>query len=162
MYIDEVQDFLRLPTNLADALATARSLRAGFTLAHQYGGQLPKAMHEAVAANARSRICFQLSVADARAVTAGQSVLAAEDFMSLPAYAVYAQLVRDNTVQPWVSASTAPPPRETSDPDAIRQSSREQYGQPLQAVEAAFLELLDPIAAESDQPATFGRKARRP
>lgn len=161
VYIDEVQDFLRLPTNLADALATARSLRAGFTLAHQYGAQLPKAMHEAVAANARSRICFQLSVADARAMTAGQSVLAAEDFMSLPAYAVYAQLVRDNTVQPWVSAATAPAPRETSDPDAVRQSSREQYGQPLQAVEAAFLELLDPIAAESDQPATFGRKARR-
>ncbi|MCA4994231.1 type IV secretory system conjugative DNA transfer family protein [Tsukamurella tyrosinosolvens] len=162
VYIDEVQDFLRLPTNLADALATARSLRAGFTLAHQYGAQLPKAMHEAVAANARSRICFQLSTADARAMTVGQSVLAPEDFMSLPAYAVYAQLVRDNTVQPWLSAATAPPPRETSDPDAIRQSSREQYGQPLQAVEAAFLELLDPIAADSDQPATFGRKARRP
>ena len=161
VYIDEVQDFLRLPTNLADALATARSLRAGFTLAHQYGAQLPKPMHDAVAANARSRICFQLSAPDARLMTAGQSTLAPEDFMSLPAYAVYAQLVRDNTAQPWVSASTAPPPAETSDPGAVRRSSRERYGQPLDTVEAAFMALVDPPAADTEQPVSFGRKARR-
>ncbi len=43
VYIDEVQDYLRLPTDLGDALATARSLGAGFHLAHQYEKQLPPA-----------------------------------------------------------------------------------------------------------------------
>lgn len=161
--IDEVQDFLRLPTDLADALATARSLRAGFTLAHQYGAQLPKAMHDAVAANARSRICFQLAAADAGAMVAGQSQLVPEDFTSLPAHHIYASLVRDNTVQPWVSAVTAPPPPITSDPDEVRHRSRHAYGQPLQAVEAAFMELLDPVRATDEAaPVSFGRKARRP
>nr|WP_245548969.1 hypothetical protein [Nocardia exalbida] len=49
VYIDEVQDYLRLPTDLGDALATARSLRAGFHMAHQYqkrahadAGRIPK------------------------------------------------------------------------------------------------------------------------
>ena len=34
VFIDEVQDYLRLPTDLGDALAQARGLGVGFTLAH--------------------------------------------------------------------------------------------------------------------------------
>lgn len=165
VYVDEVQDFLRLPTDLADALATARSLRAGFTLAHQYGAQLPKPMLDAVKANARSRICFQLSDADAKDMVAGQRLLVPEDFTALAAYHVYARLVRNNAVQPWASAVTAPPPGITSDPENIRRRSREQYGQPLDEIEAGFAALLDPLlgAAPADTPPqTYGRKARRP
>ena len=80
IYIDEVQDYLRLPTDLGDALATARSLGAGFHLAHQYEKQLPPAMADAFRNNARSRICFQLQAGDAKEMTAGQSVLSVEDF----------------------------------------------------------------------------------
>jgi hypothetical protein len=65
LYIDEVQDYLRLPTDLADALAQARGLGVGFTLAHQFLGQLSPAMRAAVLANARSRVCFQLGLDDA-------------------------------------------------------------------------------------------------
>ncbi len=48
VYIDEVQDYLALPTDLADALSQARSLGVGFTLAHQYRGQLPPALRAGV------------------------------------------------------------------------------------------------------------------
>ncbi len=41
MYIDELQDYLSLPTDLSDALAQARGLGLGLTLAHQYFDQLP-------------------------------------------------------------------------------------------------------------------------
>ncbi|WP_256277902.1 type IV secretory system conjugative DNA transfer family protein [Mycolicibacterium grossiae] len=92
VYIDEAQDYLRLPTDLADALATARSLGAGFHLAHQYEKQLPPAMLEAFRSNARSRICFQLPAGDARDMAAGQSVLSPEDFTALPAHSIYASL----------------------------------------------------------------------
>jgi hypothetical protein len=153
VYIDEVQDYLRLPTDLGDALATARSLGAGFHLAHQYEKQLPIAMLDAFRNNARSRVCFQLHPGDAKDMAAGQSVISIEDFTTLPAYHVYASLVRDNAVQPWASGVTNSPPPTTSDANEIRRLSRDHYGQPLDQIEAGFTELLsgsDEAASGSD------------
>jgi len=143
VYIDEVQDYLRLPTDLGDALATARSLGAGFHLAHQYEKQLPPAMLDAFRNNARSRVCFQLQAGDAKEMTAGQSVLSIEDFTRLPAHHVYASLVRENAVQPWASGVTKPAPAPSSSPADIRRLSRERYGQPLADIEASFIALVD-------------------
>ncbi|UGT64432.1 type IV secretory system conjugative DNA transfer family protein [Nocardia asteroides] len=162
VYIDEVQEYLNLPTDLDDALATARSLKAGFHLAHQFESQLPKRMLDAFRNNARSRICFQLGADDAKSMAAGQSALTAEDFGALPAHTVYARLIRDNTPQLWASGVTAAPPPITSDPAEIRRLSREQYGQPLDEIEAGFAELLHPSgqAGQGDM-ARHGRRARR-
>lgn len=55
-YIDEVQDYLHLPTGIADLLAQARGLGLGLTLAHQHLGQLPPVLRDGVLANARSRV----------------------------------------------------------------------------------------------------------
>ncbi|HKP39464.1 type IV secretory system conjugative DNA transfer family protein [Mycobacterium sp.] len=164
VYIDEVQDYLRLPTDLGDALATARSLGAGFHLAHQYEKQLPPAMLDAFRNNARSRICFSLRPGDAKEMVAAQSVLSVEDFTTLPAHHIYASLVRDNAVQPWASGITNPPPPVTSDPDEIHRLSRERYGQPLDEIEAGFAELLTG-ANDTDTPdgmAAAKRRRRQP
>ncbi|WP_018599353.1 type IV secretory system conjugative DNA transfer family protein [Mycobacterium sp. 155] len=160
VYIDEVQDYLRLPTDLGDALATARSLGAGFHLAHQYEKQLPPAMLDAFRNNARSRVCFQLQAGDAKEMTAGQSVLQVEDFTRLRAHHVYASLVRDNAVQPWASGVTKPAPAATVDPAAIRRLSRERYGQPLADIEAAFIALVEG-AGSTDSPTDIGAPRRR-
>ncbi|MFH5227294.1 type IV secretory system conjugative DNA transfer family protein [Antrihabitans spumae] len=157
VYVDEVQDFLRLPTDLSDALATSRSLGAAFHLAHQYREQLSPSMRAAFEANARSRVCFQLSATDAKAMAAGQSVLSHEDFNALPAYQVYASLVQDNTVQPWASGVTLPPPPVSSDPDDIRARSRAKFGQPLDEIEAGFADLL--IDDRPDE-SVIGRRRR--
>ena len=160
IYIDEVQDYLRLPTDLGDALATARSLKAGFHLAHQYEKQLPPSMLDAFKNNARSRICFQLQSGDAKDMASGQSVLAPEDFGSLPAHHIYASLIRDNSVQPWASGVTRPAPPITSDPDDIRRHSEAKYGQPLDKIEAGFAALLDGVNANADG-ADIGTPRRR-
>ncbi|MFN3006658.1 type IV secretory system conjugative DNA transfer family protein [Mycolicibacterium wolinskyi] len=160
IYIDEVQDYLKLPTDLGDALATARSLGAGFHLAHQYQKQLPPAMLDAFKNNARSRICFQLHAGDAKDMAAGQSVLTPEDFSSLPAHHVYASLVRNNTVQPWASGITRRPPEPTSDPDDIRRRSLQRYGQPLDEIEAGFAALLD-TATTGGPDSEIGQPRRR-
>jgi hypothetical protein len=158
--VDEVQHYLRLPTDLANALATSRGLGASFFLAHQYRAQLPAAMLAALDANARSRVAFQLAKADAAAFAAGDPTIDAEDFMALPAFNVYASLVRDGAVTPWASGRTVPPSPETSDPAAIRQRSREQFGQPLSEVEAGFATLLDASDVAPDEP-VGGRRPRR-
>lgn len=161
VYIDEVQDYLRLPTDLGDALATARSLGAGFHLAHQYEKQLPPSMLDAFRNNARSRVCFQLQAGDAKEMTAGQSVLAIEDFTRLPAHHVYASLVRDNAVQPWASGVTKPAPATSSSPADIRRRSRERYGQPLADIEAGFTALIEGAATEGTDDIGAPRSRRR-
>ncbi|MFF0492854.1 type IV secretory system conjugative DNA transfer family protein [Nocardia sp. NPDC004068] len=158
VYVDEAQEFLRFSQDLPDALAMARSLKAGFHVAHQHEAQLPKTMLEAFRNNARNRIAFQLQPGDAKNAAAGQSVLSPEDFSELPAYHIYARLVRDNSVQPWVSGVTLPPPPVVSNPEEIRRLSRAQYGQPLDEIEAGFAGLLDDI---SDTPTAMHRRRRQ-
>ena len=159
VYVDEVQDYLHLPTDLAEALAQARGFGVGFTLAHQFLGQLPKAMRLAVLANARSRICFQLSPDDAAVFAKGHGELSAEDFTSLGRYEVYASLFAGGRATPYASARTLPPGPQQSEPAQLRQASRTAWGQPLDAIEAGFAELLN--ATDAPLGAT-GRRRRQP
>jgi hypothetical protein len=128
--LDEAPDLLRLPLPLGDALAQARGLGVGFTLAAQFRSQWPANVRDAVDANALSKVCFRQPAADARAmaaITGGQ--VEAEDFMTLGQYEVFASLARDGHPSDWFSARTLPPPARVSDPRAIRQASRRAYGQ---------------------------------
>ncbi len=143
VYVDEFQDYLRLPLDFADALAQARGLGAGFVLAHQYMNQLDAATRSAVQVNAQSRVAFRLPSEDARVIAAG-SALASEDFQGLGAFECYLQLVSGSAVQPWCSGRTLPPTKTTSDPDAVRTASRAAYGTPREEVEADIEALVMP------------------
>ena len=59
-YVDEVHNYLNLPTPFEDVLAEARSYRLSLCLAHQHLAQLPRELREAIGANARSKVYFQL------------------------------------------------------------------------------------------------------
>jgi hypothetical protein len=157
--LDEVQRFLRLPTDLADALETSRSLRASWTMAHQFRDQLPSSMRAAFEGNIRNRVAFQLNATDARAMAAGQSVITPDDFTALPAYSIYAQLMHGNSLQPWASGRTLPPPPKSSDPYDIRARCRQQFGQSLDTVEAEFAALANTQTSESGP---TGRRRRQP
>ena len=151
-FIDEVQDYLRLPGDLGDALAQARGLGVGYTLAHQHLGQLPKSVLDATMANARSRVAFQLPTRDARDIAAlTKGVLTGADFESLPAFQAYAQLLSNNSPGSWVSLSTQPLPPRLRDPAIVRARSRRRYGQPLSEIEAD-LNGLATQTSTSDEP----------
>ena len=120
VYIDEFQDYLHLPTDLADVLAQARGLGVGLTLAHQHLAQLPAAMRSAVLANARSRVCFQLGSEDARLIAASSAELEALDLQSLGRYEAYVSLVARGNVTPFASARTLEPTEPTSDAQQLR------------------------------------------
>ncbi|HEX2903375.1 MAG TPA: type IV secretory system conjugative DNA transfer family protein [Jatrophihabitans sp.] len=156
--IDEAQDYLHLPTDLGDALAQARGYGVGFTLAHQYLGQLPTAMRSAILSNARSRICFQLQQDDAFHLAKGHPELAPEDFTALGQYQVYASLFARGQVTPYASGATLPPSAATANPEIIKALSRQRYGRPLDEVEAGFAELLASTGAASD--GDIGRRRR--
>lgn len=150
VYIDEVQDYLRLPGDLGDALAQARGLGVGFTLAHQELGQLGS-IKSAVMANTRSRVIFQAAPADAREMAAafGDGKLTREDFRALGAFQAYAQPLSGGSTAPWVSLVTEPLPEPRRSAATLRAQSAARYGQPLDAVEADLLTLVQAPAHAS-------------
>lgn len=158
VYVDEVQDYLHLPTDLGDALAQARGYGVGFTLAHQFLDQLPRDMRTAVLANARSRLCFQLPHEDAVVFAKGHPEVTSEDFTTLGRYEVYASLFADGRASPYASGTTLPLAEPTSAPDELRRRSRERYGRPLDEVEQGFVEL---ATNQSGELGTTGRRRRQ-
>ena len=139
VFIDEVQDYLSLPGSLADALAQARSLGAAFHLAHQYRGQLPSALKAGIDANARNKIIFSLSAADAAELSRQAIGLEAADFQLLPRFGVYARTMHHGRENPWCHATTLPPTPPIQDALALRAASQARYGQDAAQVEAALL-----------------------
>ena len=139
VFIDEVQDYLSLPGSLADALAQARSLGAAFHLAHQYRGQLPTALKAGIDANARNKIIFSLSAADAAELARQAIGLEAADFQLLPRFGVYARTMHHGRENPWCHATTLPPTPPTQDALALRAASQARYGQDTAQIEAALL-----------------------
>ena len=139
VFIDEVQDYLSLPGSLADALAQARSLGAAFHLAHQYRGQLPAALKAGIDANARNKIIFSLSAADAAELARQAIDLEAADFQLLPRFGVYARTLHHGRENPWCQATTLPPTPPMQDALALRAASQARYGQDAAQVEAALL-----------------------
>jgi hypothetical protein len=138
-FIDEFQDYLKLPMSVADVLAQARGLGLGLTLAHQHLGQLPGALQEAVLANARSRVIFQVSASDARTLARELAPnLEAADLQGLNAYEVAATLSTGARIAPPVTGRTLLPPSAVGLADEARHRSRERYGIARVEVEAAI------------------------
>ena len=165
VFIDEVQDYLSLPGSLADALAQARSLGAAFHLAHQYRGQLPAALKAGIDANARNKIIFSLSAADAAELARQAIDLEAADFQLLPRFGVYARTMHHGRENPWCHATTLPPTPAVQDALALRASSQTRYGQDAAQTEAALLARIgqhgettgDDMAQMATDDATGGR-----
>ena len=158
VYIDEFQDYLHLPTDVADVLAQARGLGVGLTLAHQHLAQLPTTFRSAVLANARSRVCFQLGSEDARLIAAGAPEIDALDLQSLGRYEAYVSLVSGSNVTPFASARTLEPAPSRSDPQSIRDASRVRYGRDLASIEAELTALVSSEGQSDDRP--IGKRRR--
>jgi hypothetical protein len=141
VFIDEVQDYLSLPGSLADALAQARSLGAAFHLAHQYRGQLPAALKAGIDANARNKIIFSLSAADAAELARQAIGLEAADFQLLAQYQAYATVMHQGSRSGWFSLATRPAPPAVRDPALLYAASHARYGIPANQTEAELIAL---------------------
>lgn len=156
VYVDEFQEYLRLPTDASELLAQSRSLGAGLTLAHQHLDQLDVRLRSAVMANARSRVVFQLGYDDAQSLTRGHRELEPGDLMGLPTFHAYASLSAQGRVRRFASIATAPAPEPSVDVSELRRLSRERYGVPLSEIEASWR----PSSA-ADEDAPVGSVPRR-
>ena len=162
VFIDEVQDYLKLPVDLADGLAQARGLGVSFCLAHQYRGQLPVEMPHAIDANCRNKIIFGLASADdARDIAKLSNDLEAQDFMLLPQYHAYANLMQDGKASGWMAVKTSAPSTPVSNAAELKAASAKRYGVSAKETESKLIELLRGSSpdAKDVKEAPIGRKS---
>ncbi|MFI2116342.1 type IV secretory system conjugative DNA transfer family protein [Streptomyces rubiginosohelvolus] len=161
VYVDEAPRFVHLPTSLADALAISRSLSVGWFLAAQFRSQLPPELRTAVDINARTKVVFATEADDARELAAKLAPeLEAQDFMSLPRFHAYANLVANGAPSGWGLVRTLPPPPAISDAEAIRRAARANYAPVQVAPEPTAARRNEPPTTPRAAPQQFGRKRR--
>ncbi|MDE5823129.1 MAG: type IV secretion system DNA-binding domain-containing protein, partial [Lachnospiraceae bacterium] len=141
VYIDELQDYLSLPTDLSDALAQARGLGMALTLAHQYRDQLPTEIRAGIDVNTRNKIVFGLNAKDAKDFAAMAPELTPEDFMGLPRYQIYTSFQSGGRNTGWVMGRTLPPPPAIRDAADLKAQSQSAYGIPAEQVEEEYLKM---------------------
>lgn len=130
LYVDEVHNYLNLPTPVEDILAEARGYGLSICLAHQHLAQLRREIREGIAANARTKIYFQLSTPDATSLGRDfEPELAAHDLANLGAHHVAARICQDGETTPAFTLATQPlqPPTEGRS-EQVRAAVRERYG----------------------------------
>jgi len=163
VYIDELQDYLSLPTSFSDALAQARGLGVAYTVAHQYRGQLPPDIKAGIDANCRNKIIFGLNSDDAKDMAAQAPELLPLDFMTLPRYEIYTTFQSGGKSTGWISGRTLPPSPPLRMAAELKAESMKRYGVPAEETEAELIRMMtrgdpepDPIVTE----APIGRKKK--
>jgi hypothetical protein len=135
MYLDEFQNVVRLPIDLADMLAQARGFGLGLTLAHQYLGQLSPEIKAAVLGTTRSQLIFQVESPDATELAPRFAPLTREDLMNLGAHEIALRpCVGGITLAP-VTGTTYPLPPPTTNPVLLAQASVHRYGLPTTEID---------------------------
>jgi hypothetical protein len=136
MYLDEFQDIVRLPIDMADMLAQARGLKLGLILAHQFLHQLDLQVRAAVLGTTQSQLVFQLQHEDARILAPRFAPLTIQDLTGLGAFTIALRpCVHGATLGP-VTGDTYPLPPPIRDPAELAAVSRVRYGHPREAIEA--------------------------
>ncbi len=120
------------------------------TLAHQYRGQLPPEIRAGVDANARNKILFGLNGTDAKEIAHFAPELEPDDFMMLPRYQVYANIMQNRRATGWIQGVTkapAPPLRIAAESKA---ESMKRYGRPAEEVDEQYIKMLDEISQDTE------------
>lgn len=119
LYLDEFQQVVRLPIDLADMLAQARGFGLGLTLAHQYLDQLTPQVRAAVLSTTRSHVIFQIDDSDAAELAPRFAPLTREDLTRLGPHEIALRpCVGGITLEP-VTGVTYPLPPPTTDPGGL-------------------------------------------
>ena len=150
IYIDELQDYLSLPTSFSDALAQARGLGVAYTVAHQYRGQLPPDIKAGIDANCRNKIIFGLNSEDAKDMAEESPDLLPLDFMTLPRYQIYTTFQSGGRSTGWISGQTLPPSPSVRMAAECKAESMKRYGVPAEETEAELIHIMSPREPEPD------------
>jgi energy-coupling factor transporter ATP-binding protein EcfA2 len=130
LYVDECQNFLTLPYRFEELLPEARGYGLALHLAHQHLGQLPRELHDALSANARTKVYFTCSPEDARALERHvHPQLGAYDLTHLAGFQAAVRLVVAGSELPACTVRTRPLPAPIPGrAEQARVAARYRYG----------------------------------
>jgi hypothetical protein len=161
LFVDELPDYLGLPTSFAEVLAQARGLGVGLHVAYQHLGQLPNEARAAVLANARTRVVFQTSSDDAALLVRGQPEVSVEDITHLERREVLVRLSLNHTATPYMSGRTLPPPPVVRGAaERVRKLSRATWGVSREQTDRALRELAGERTSGGPSPVGTVRRSK--
>jgi hypothetical protein len=141
LYIDEFQN-VTTPA-ITSILSEARKYRLSLTVAHQYIGQLPEQIKQAVFGNVGSMAIFRVSPEDATVFEAKLApTFTAQDISKLDNRNAYASLIINGapTPHPFNIVSADNPQGNPALIEKLKLLSALTYGRPREEVEAEILE----------------------
>ena len=158
LYVDEVQNYLNLPTPIPDVLAEARGYRLSLCMAHQHLAQLTPELREGITANAHTKVYFQVSSDDA--VSLEREVhpeLSAHDLAHLPLHTAAVRLCNQGQTSRAFTLTTEDfPPAVPGRAQAVREAIRCRYRTQREQAEAQR------ASQQRSQPPPMQRRPRRP
>jgi len=155
LYVDEFQNFVSESFEII--LSEARKYKLCLTIAHQFTGQLPSRLYDAVFGNVGTLIVFEVGVDDATALEKQLGKFSKDDVINLERFHTFTRIGK---ARETFSMATLPPGEvETDFSDRVRQASREKYcaalqSEPKQQVQAVKREQKEP-QVESPQTGGF-------
>ncbi|HEY4451803.1 MAG TPA: type IV secretion system DNA-binding domain-containing protein [Solirubrobacteraceae bacterium] len=137
LYVDEVHNYIALPHSFEDVLAEARGYRLSLCLAHQNLTQLPRAMADALSANARTKVIFTCSPEDARTLERHVTPeLTAHDLANLARHQAACRTLNNSETLPAFTLTTQGlPDGDENHAARLREQAEQRYGSDLAWVE---------------------------
>ena len=134
LYADEFQNFAT--DSFGSILSEARKYRLSLTLAHQFLGQLPLSLRQAVLGNAGSIIAYRVGADDAAALAPEFGIQSPSAFTDLANYEAWARLIRDGAPTDAIRISfDALDVKASGTTDAMIARTRARYTRPRSNVE---------------------------
>lgn len=139
LFMDEFQNFST--DSIATILSEARKYRLNMVMAHQFIGQLPDSIRDAVFGNVGSLAAFRVGAADADfLINQFAPVFAIRDLVNLDNFNACVRLLAGGTTTAPFSLRTLPAePARTGQAALLKEQSRQNYGRDRHEVEKAIL-----------------------
>jgi hypothetical protein len=157
LYIDEFQNVTT--DSISAILSEARKYRLSLNVAHQYLDQLPEDIKGAIFGNVGSKAVFRISSEDAQFMEASFApTFEAADIMKTPNLNAYISMLVDGyPAKPFNAAIPFPPRGDAAHAEAIKQLSKQKYGQDRTELEKMVAEKFASMK-KSDAPAAGAAK----
>ena len=141
LFADEFQNFAT--ESFAAILSEARKYRLSLVLAHQFLGQLPEILRQAVLGNAGSIVVFRIGAEDAPLLADELGIATKSALTDTANFAAWVKLTRDGIPMEARPIMTfAPEALPSGQLEAVRSRSRARYARPRAGVEAKIARFL--------------------
>ena len=135
LYIDEFQNITT--DSISQILSEARKYRLSLNIAHQFIGQLPENIKDAVFGNVGSMAVFRVGIDDAKYLESQFApTFSASDIANIENYNAYLKILGNGTPLETINIKAgAPEERNEQIIETIKELSYKKYGRPREEVE---------------------------